>query len=157
MKVLNLNVVSMFALTRACTPLLEKAANGNLAPAHVINIGSVAGAEFSEPQSITPSYSASKAAVGALTRYLAAKLVGKHINVNCIGPALFESKMTKYLLTDEQAIQKKHHEHPVGRMGNETDLAGLSLFLATKASAFVTGSTIYLDGGLVHIRGRSLI
>lgn len=150
-KVMNVNVASIFHLTRACTPLLEKAAKGNTDPAHVINIGSVAGS-VTGPGALAPSYEASKAAVDAVTRYLASTLIGKHINVNCIGPAVFESKMTQHMFKSEESTAQRVRLHPIGRIGNSTDIAGLSIFLATKASAFITGSTIYLDGGMMNVR-----
>eukprot|EP00808_Paulinella_micropora_P022596 g69243.t1 len=150
-RVMNLNVYCVFHLTRACLPLLKKAAKSSLEPAHVINLGSIA-AEVTYPGSVTPSYEASKAAVHHLTRYLASQLVNDHINVNCIAPAIFASKMTQFMLNDQAANEAADTRHPVGRIGQETDMAGAALFLATKASAFTTGSVLYVDGGKVAIR-----
>jgi len=62
------------------------------------------------------------------------------ITVNCIGPALFPSGMTKYALGSEEIREMAAHHHPVGRYGCEEDMAGTALFLASPASSFINGS-----------------
>jgi NAD(P)-dependent dehydrogenase (short-subunit alcohol dehydrogenase family) len=153
-KLYNLNVTSIFQMSRAFTPLLKKASKGNLEPAHIINVSSVAGNnDSSSPKDVAPSYAASKAAANKVTQILAAYLVKDHINVNCIAPAVFPSDMTyKYQLKSTDLAKMTDKMHPVGRIGNASDMAGLTLFLSTKASAFVTGSIIKLDGGSSSIR-----
>ncbi len=155
-KVFRLNVTSIFNLTRAFRPLLRRASRGNLNPSHVINVSSVAGnldSSFSFDNA--PSYAASKAAANRITQSLAAYLVEDAINVNCIAPAVFPSKMTySYQLRTEAGAAASRESHPVGRFGNAKDMAGLTLFLSSKASAFVTGSIIKLDGGMSAIRTR---
>ena len=155
-KLFKLNVAAIFNLTRAFRPLLKRASRGNLDPSHVINVSSVAGNLGSSlPLDNAPSYAASKAAVNRLTQSLAAYLVEDSINVNCIAPAVFPSKMTyAYHLRTEAGAAASHASHPVGRFGNAHDIAGLTLFLSSKASAFVTGSIIKLDGGMSAIRTR---
>eukprot|EP00732_Lithocolla_globosa_P006103 Lithocolla_globosa_v1_NODE_6844_length_1028_cov_17.869476.p1 type:complete len:287 gc:universal NODE_6844_length_1028_cov_17.869476:956-96(-) len=155
-KTFNLNVTALFQLTRAFVPLLKKASNGNLDPSHVINVSSVGGnLDSSSRLDNAPSYAASKAAANKVTQSLAAYLVEDHINVNCIAPAVFPSKMTyNYQLKSDDLAKLTESGHPVGRYGNESDMAGLTIFLSTKASAFVTGSIIKLDGGTTAIRGR---
>lgn len=153
-RIMTLNVASVFNMTRACTPLLSKGSKGNLEPSHVINITSVAGDPSSAPENdIAPSYSASKAAANKLTRTLAGYLNKYNICVNAIAPAVFPSRMTHdFMLSDEDRSAMTAKTHPVGRVGNEQDMAGAALFLASKASAFVTGSVLNLDGGSVAIR-----
>lgn len=155
-KIFNLNVTTLFQLSRAFVPLLKKASKGNLDPSHIINVSSVAGnMNSSSVYDNAPSYSASKAAANKVTQTLAAYLVKDHINVNCIAPAVFPSKMTyNYQLKTKQGIEMSNNAHPVGRFGNESDMAGLTIFLSTKASAFVTGSIIRLDGGMSAIRSN---
>eukprot|EP00949_MAST-11_sp_MAST-11-sp1_P000947 g947.t1 len=152
-KVFTLNVATVFNLTRAFIPLLKRASRGNTDPSHVINIGSVAGNPTSaQVMDVAPSYAASKAAVNKVTQILAANLVKDHINVNCIAPAVFPSKMTyKHYLKSAETTEMAISMHPVGRVGSGEDMAGMVLFLASQASAFVTGSTLYLDGGLTAI------
>lgn len=149
----DLNVKAVFEMTRACIPLLKRGSGGSHNPASVINIGSVAGV-VAAPATVafTPAYDASKAAVDQLTRNLAAQLFPSAITVNCLAPALFPSKMTSFMLQHDAAKEIAAASHPVGRVGTEADMAGAALFLASKASAFITGSTIYLDGGMVHVR-----
>lgn len=153
---MTLNVTAVFNLTRAFVPLLEAGSGGNTDPAHVVNISSVAGTSDSAQQwDNAPSYAASKAAVNKVTQLLAGYLVELAICVNAIAPAVFPSKMTfDYQLRDSATAEIADEMHPVGRVGNETDMAGLALFLSSKASAFVTGSVINLDGGFVGIRSR---
>jgi len=153
-KVMSLNVSSVFNLTRACYDLLKKGSGGNMDPAHVITIGSTAGHPQAHVFDNAPSYTASKAAAAQVTRWLAAKFCRDGINVNCIQPAVFPSKMTfDYQLSSDQGTEMTKMTHPVGRYGNENDMVGLAIFLSSRASAFVTGSAICCDGGVSHIMG----
>mmetsp|Transcript_23141 Transcript_23141/g.53029 ORF Transcript_23141/g.53029 Transcript_23141/m.53029 type:complete len:298 (-) Transcript_23141:2-895(-) len=153
-KIMSLNVASIFNLTRACHAMLQKGSNGSMDPAHVINIGSVAGHPQASPFDNAPSYHASKAAAAQVTRWLAARLCREGICVNCIQPAVFPSKMTfDFQLKTEKGDEMAMRTHPVGRYGHENDMAGLAIFLSSRASAFVTGSAISCDGGMAHIQG----
>ena len=99
----------------------------------------------------TYAYSASKAAVTHLTRHLAADLASDHINVNAIAPGLFPSKMTAGLISqfEEQMLAKI----PLNRMGEAADMAGVAVYLASRASSYVVGQTIVVDGGLIAAAG----
>jgi len=143
-KVMDLNVKSVFFMTRELLPLLENAASDE-DPARVINIGSING--ISAPFLPNFSYAASKAAVHHLTRTLALHLGPRKITVNAIAPGPFESKMTKWLLDNYQ----EHLEEacPLGRIGAPPDIAGAAIYLASRAAAFVNGAVIPVDGGLV--------
>jgi len=157
-KLMALNVASIFNLTRACAPLLRKASGGSMDPAHVINVGSVAGHPSAHALDNAPAYHASKAAAAQVTRWLSAKFCREGIVVNCIQPAVFPSKMTfDYQLATEDSANMSNQMHPVGRVGHENDMAGMALFLASRASAFVTGSAICLDGGMAHIQGAHML
>lgn len=154
-KIMTLNVASVFNLTRACHDLLKAGSNGNMDPSHVITIGSVAGEPRANYFDNAPSYHASKAAASQVTRWLAARFCRDGICVNCIQPAVFPSKMTyDYQLKDEKGDKFAKMGHPVGRYGHEDDMAGLAIFLSSRASAFVTGETISCDGGTAHISGH---
>jgi NAD(P)-dependent dehydrogenase (short-subunit alcohol dehydrogenase family) len=142
-KVVRTNLDAVFFLTRDCLPLLQKAATRE-STSRVINIGSVDG--IGVPFVDTFAYSASKAAVHHLTRVLARRLAGRHINVNAIAPGPFESKMTEWLLDTYQAQLEK--ECPLGRIGDPSDMAGVAIFLASRAGAYVNGAIIPIDGGL---------
>ena len=142
-KVLALNVKAIFHLTRAMLPLLEKAARAD-DPARVINIGSIDGLRV--PLLHTYSYSASKAAVHHLTRVLAIELAPKHLTVNAVAPGPFESKMMAETLRNfGDAIKASV---PLGRIGAPEDMAGVAIYLASRAGAYVTGQVIPVDGGI---------
>jgi len=146
-KVLALNVKSVFHLTRACLPLLEKAATPE-DPARVINIGSIDGIQV--PMLDTFSYSASKAAVHHLTRVLAKKLADRNLTVNAVAPGPFESKMMAATL--ESFGDAIAASAPLKRIGTPEDMAGVAIYLASRAGAYVTGAIIPVDGGISTTR-----
>jgi NAD(P)-dependent dehydrogenase (short-subunit alcohol dehydrogenase family) len=143
-KVLHTNVEGVFHLTVALLDPLRAAASED-EPARVINIGSIDG--LRTPSVENYSYSASKAAVHMLTRHLAKRLAGERITVNAIAPGPFESKMMS-VLEDPEVRAAIEAEVPLGRIGRPDDVAGLTLFLASRAGAYLTGAVIPLDGGI---------
>jgi len=142
-KVLALNVKSIFHLTRAMLPLLAQASRPG-DPARVINIGSIDGIRV--PLLETYAYSASKAAVHHLTRVLAQQLARRGITVNAVAPGPFESKMMAATL--ERFRDAIVSNCPLGRIGEPEDMAGVAIYLASRAGAYVTGAVIPVDGGL---------
>lgn len=147
-RVFDVNVKGVFLLTRALVPMLEAAATEQ-DPARVVNTGSVDGFHTPEKGRNNFSYSASKAAVHMLTKHLATELAPK-ILVNAIAPGLFPSRMTKVLLAaGEEAVGAAL---PLGRVGAPDDMAGIAVFLASRASAYITGAIIPVDGGVSTIR-----
>ena len=142
-RVLDLNVKGVFFLTRACTPLLEKAASDDH-PARVINIGSIDGIKV--PMLDTWAYSSSKAAVHMLTRHLAKSLAPRRITVNAIAPGPFESQMMAATL--ERFGDMLAKTNPLGRIGRPEDMAGVAIYLASRAASYVTGTVIPVDGGI---------
>jgi len=142
-KVLGLNLKAPFFLTRALVPNLVAAATPD-DPARVINIGSIDGIQV--PGFPTYAYSASKAAVHQLSRVLARELGPRHITVNAVAPGPFESKMmAQTLATFGDAIAAAS---PLGRIGRPDDMAGVAIYLASRAGAYVTGAVIPVDGGI---------
>ncbi|HKP55728.1 MAG TPA: SDR family oxidoreductase [Polyangiales bacterium] len=142
-KVMDVNLKSVFFLTRELLPAL-RAAGTKEDPARVINIGSIDGLHV--PGLETYAYSSSKAAVHHLTRVLARRLAGEHVNVNAVAPGPFESKMMAATLKNfGDAIARAV---PRGRIGEPEDMAGVAIYLASRASAYVTGTVIAVDGGL---------
>ena len=146
-KTMTLNVKSMFYLTQQLLPALESAATPE-DPSRVINVGSING--ITHPHMQNYAYSASKAAVHQLTRHLGAELSPRHVNVNAIAPGFFPSKMTSHLLDHADELGKTF---PCGRLGNAEDAAGTAIYLSSRASAWVTGHTLVLDGGAVANAG----
>jgi NAD(P)-dependent dehydrogenase (short-subunit alcohol dehydrogenase family) len=142
-RVLDLNVKAIFHLTRALTPELAKAATP-ADPSRVINIGSIDGIKV--PSLETWAYSASKSAVHMLTRHLAKTLAPKKITVNAIAPGPFESKMMAATL--EQFGEMIAKTNPLGRIGQPDDMAGIAIYLASRAGSYVTGAVIPVDGGI---------
>jgi 2-deoxy-D-gluconate 3-dehydrogenase len=110
----------------------------------VINIGSMNG--ITHPHMDNYSYSASKAAVHHLTRHLGADLAPQHVNVNAIAPGQFPSKMTAHWAAEEEQMPSTY---PRRRIGDAEDAAGTAIYLCSRASAWVAGHTISLDGGAV--------
>jgi NAD(P)-dependent dehydrogenase (short-subunit alcohol dehydrogenase family) len=144
-KVIHTNVEGIFHLTVGLLPALRESAAAE-DPARVINIGSIDG--LRTPSVENYSYSASKAAVHMLTRHLAKRLASEQITVNAIAPGPFESKMMAWALDDPQLRKGIEDEVPLGRIGRPDDAAGLTLFLASRAGAYLTGTVIPLDGGI---------
>jgi NAD(P)-dependent dehydrogenase (short-subunit alcohol dehydrogenase family) len=141
-KVLAVNVKGVFHLTRALTPLLEAGARPG-DPGRVINIGSIDGLRV--PPLDTYAYSASKAAVHHLTRTLARRLAPK-ITVNAVAPGPFESKMMAETLKRFKDVIIA--QCPMGRIGEPDDMAGVVIYLASRAGAYVTGTLAVVDGGI---------
>jgi NAD(P)-dependent dehydrogenase (short-subunit alcohol dehydrogenase family) len=142
-KVVDLNLKSPFFLTRAFLPMLEAAGTQD-DPARVINIGSIDGLHV--PSLPTYAYSASKAGLHHLTRVLARELGPRQITVNAVAPGPFESKMMAATLeTFGDAIAAAA---PLRRIGRPDDMAGVAVYLASRAGAYVTGAVIPVDGGL---------
>ena len=146
-KVMDLNVKSLFFLTQKLLPALRASAEiGD--PARVVNIASVNG--ITHPHMNNYSYSASKAAVIHLTRHLAGDLGPEGINVNGIAPGYFPSKMTRHLQGIEAGIADGT---PTRSIGTAEDAAGTAIYLCSRASNYINGHTIVMDGGVVAYAG----
>jgi NAD(P)-dependent dehydrogenase (short-subunit alcohol dehydrogenase family) len=138
-KVIDLNLKSVFFLSQRLVKLLEAAASAEDC-ARIINIGSIDGLHVSGIE--TYSYAASKAGVMHMTRMMAKYLAPRKIAVNAIAPGFFPSNMTATL--PFEAIAKAT---PLKRAGRPEDMAGVALYLSSKASGFVCGAVIPVDGG----------
>ena len=144
-KVMDINLKGVFFLTQQLLGPLRKAGSAE-DPARVINIASIDGYHNNSIE--TYSYAASKAGVIHLTRHLARNLVKDHIAVNGIAPGPFESQMMAYTL--ENFGDRIRESNPRGRIGVPEDMAGAAIFLASRASAYIVGETIKVDGGIVN-------
>ncbi|KAI8806703.1 rhamnolipids biosynthesis 3-oxoacyl-reductase [Cladochytrium replicatum] len=141
-----------FYLTTSLIPLLEAAGKTDkMDPARVINVSSIAGSMAIAETPVAAegsgiwSYNASKAALNHLTRGLAYSLAGRSITVNAIAPGTFPSNMTRFGLENNGDLLAAFS--PTGRIGAASDMAGLAIFLFSKASAHITGAVITIDGG----------
>jgi 2-deoxy-D-gluconate 3-dehydrogenase len=152
-KVMDTNVKAVFFLTQKLLPLLRAAASTQ-SPARVINIGSIDGIKSSVFDAF--SYGASKAAVHHLTRFLAAHLTKERILFNSIAPGPFPTWMLstgvgfrgKTEGVDWEAVGQ---HNPSRRVGTPQDIAGLAIFLSSRAGEYVVGQTIACDGGVVGV------
>lgn len=150
-KVMNINVKSLFFMTQKFTNLLK--ANASIDdPSRVINIASIDGMGISASE--TYSYSSSKAAVIHLTRHLSRKLVSQNINVNAIAPGPYPSQMLGAALNHDYTAAAA--ANPRKRVGTPEDIAGLAIFLSSRAGAYTVGETITSDGGIVKTAGHNL-
>ena len=144
-RVIDVNVKAPFFLTRALFPLLEAAASDD-DPARVINIGSIDGLHVN-PMPHYP-YSASKAGIHHLTRVLAREFGQKRITVNAVAPGPFESKMMAFALENPDSRAAIAAGNPLGRIGRPDDMAGIAIFLSSRAGSYVNGAVIPVDGGI---------
>ena len=150
-KVMDTNVKGVFFLTQKLLPLLRASATHE-DPARVINIGSVDG--IKTPGFDNFSYGPSKAAVHHMTRVLGAHLVKENIVMNAIAPGPFPTWMLSAGVGFGGRVEGEDWEsvgrrNPRGRVGTPEDIAGLAIFLSSRAGAYTVGETITCDGGAV--------
>ncbi len=156
-KVMDTNVKGVFFLTQRLLPLLEKNATPE-DPSRVINIGSIDG--LSSPTWDTFSYSTSKAAVHHLTRHLATHLVRRNIVCNAIAPGPYPTWMLSTGVGTGGDVEGTDWDlvgrgNPRGRVGTPEDIAGLCIFLSSRAGAYTVGEVITTDGGQL-VAGRGI-
>lgn len=139
-QVLEVNLTSAFLCCRAVYPHLKRAGGGK-----IINIGSMTsifGASFA------PAYSASKGGIVQLTRSLASAWAPDRIQVNAILPGFIDTDLTRTAREEVEGLnQRVLARTPAGRWGTPDDFAGITVFLASQASDFLTGTAIPVDGG----------
>jgi NAD(P)-dependent dehydrogenase (short-subunit alcohol dehydrogenase family) len=145
-KVMDLNVKTPFFLTQAMYPLLKAGASSH--PAKVINIASIDGISVNPWE--TYSYAASKAGLIHLTKRMALRLAQDGIVVSAIAPGPFASDMNKQARDHADEVAQRV---PAGRIGEEDDMAGAAVFLASRAGDYVVGETLVVDGGVTLARG----
>lgn len=144
-KVLKLNVLAPFEVTKALLPALRKA--GTAAdPARVINIASIDG--FKLPAWESYPYSATKSGIIHMGRHMGKFLAKEHISVNTIAPGFFQSKMTATVVDFDSQEDLDAIASPLGgRTGGVDDIAGAVIYLSSRAGAWLTGITIPVAGG----------
>ena len=140
-RILDINATGTFLCCQAAGAHMAQAGGGS-----IVNLSSVRGrygATFGQAE-----YSASKGAVDALTRSLAAQWAQLGIRVNAVAPTFVETDLTRSVLADEQFAAGLRASIPMGRWGETEDVVGPVLFFASTAARFVTGQILYVDGGL---------
>ena len=136
--VIDTNLTAAFRLSRACMRGMMKAKWGR-----VINISSVVASSGNAGQA---NYAAAKAGLEGMTRALARELGSRNITVNCVAPGFVDTDMTRALT--QQQTQALLGQIALGRLGQTAEVAGAVLFLASAAGAYVTGSTLHVNGGM---------
>jgi 3-oxoacyl-[acyl-carrier protein] reductase len=136
--VIDTNLKSVFRLCRAVTRGMMKARDGR-----IINLSSVVGYAGNAGQA---NYCASKAGVAGLSRALARELGSRNITVNCVAPGFIDTDMTRVLEEKQRAALVANV--PLGRLGQPEDVAAAVAFLASPGGAYISGTTIHVNGGM---------
>jgi 3-oxoacyl-[acyl-carrier protein] reductase len=136
--VLDTNLKAVFRLSKAVMRGMMKARQGR-----IINVTSVVGHSGNPGQA---NYCAAKAGVAGMSRSLARELGSRNITVNCVAPGLIDTDMTKAL--DDKQRESLIGSIPLGRLGRPEDVAAAVAFLAAPGAAYVTGTTIHVNGGM---------
>jgi 3-oxoacyl-[acyl-carrier protein] reductase len=138
-EVMQVNLKSVFNLTKAVIKPMLKARSGS-----IINMSSVVGVKGNAGQA---NYAASKAGIIGFTKSVAAELGSRNIRCNAIAPGFIETEMTAAL--DEKVVQEWRNAIPLKRGGSTKDVAQATLFLASDMSAYITGQTLHVCGGML--------
>ena len=138
-EIIRVNLKSVFNLTKAVIKPMLKARSGS-----IINMSSVVGVKGNAGQA---NYAASKAGIIGFTKSVAAELGSRNIRCNSIAPGFIETEMTAAL--DEKTVQEWRNAIPLKRGGSTEDVANATLFLASDMSAYITGQTLHVCGGML--------
>ena len=138
-KVIAINLKSVFNLTKAVIRPMIKQRKGS-----IINMSSVVGVKGNAGQA---NYAASKAGILGFTKSVALELGSRNIRCNAIAPGFIETEMTAKL--NQKTVDEWRKSIPLKRGGNPEDIANACMFLATDMSAYITGQTINVDGGML--------
>jgi 3-oxoacyl-[acyl-carrier protein] reductase len=139
--VLNINLSTVFRLSRACLKGMMKARWGR-----IISISSVVGAKGNPGQA---NYAASKAGLVGMTKSLAAEVASRGITANCVAPGFITTAMTDAL--DENIKARLLENIPCGRFGSSEDVAAAVVYLASNEASYVTGETLHVNGGMAMV------
>lgn len=151
-EVLQVNLTTPFQLSRdvgahmlSLEPLPESGAGGGLGRrGSIVNFASLL--TFQGGLTV-PAYAASKGGVGQFTKSLANEWTSRGVNVNAIAPGYIATDMNEAILKDEERLASINARIPAGRWGGPGDFVGATVFLASRASAYVAGHTLVVDGG----------
>lgn len=137
--VINTNLKGYFLVAQAVVPQMIECGYGK-----VINMSSILGT-VALPNQV--AYASSKGGVDQMTKVMALEWAKQGVRVNAIGPTYFETELVAQLRNDPERFNFINERTPMGRWGYPSELEGIVIFLAAPASDFITGQTIYIDGG----------
>jgi 3-oxoacyl-[acyl-carrier protein] reductase len=140
-KVLDVDLGAPFRLSRAALKFMMRRKSGR-----IINIGSIVGATGNPGQA---NYCAAKAGLSGLTKSLAQEIASRNITVNLIAPGFIETPMTDALNDAQKAALSE--KIPLGRLGAPSDIAAAVVYLASDEAAWITGTTLHINGGMAMI------
>lgn len=143
-KVLGINLKGSFLMLQACARHMVKQAEAGRKPGAIINMSSV-NDTLAIPTIV--SYCMSKGGVSQLTRAASIYLAPYGIRVNALGPGSIRTDMYKGVVADPAAVKRVMSRTPMGRPGEPSEVASIAAFLASDDASYVTGETIYVDGG----------
>lgn len=138
-RIVGVNLKGAFLVSQAAAREMVKKESGS-----IINIASVTALMAIGNQA---AYVASKAGVNGLTKSMAIGLAHRGVRVNAIGPGSIETDLAAVVISDAESLARVMARTPLHRMGQPEDIAGTALFLASDDSSYITGQTIYVDGG----------
>jgi NAD(P)-dependent dehydrogenase (short-subunit alcohol dehydrogenase family) len=137
--IINTNLKGYFLVAQAVVPQMLERGYGK-----VINISSILGTVALQNQ---VAYASSKGGVNQMTKVMAVEWAREGVRVNAIGPTYFETDLVAPIRNDPERFNFINERTPMGRWGYLPELEGIVIFLASPASDFITGQTIYIDGG----------
>ncbi len=139
-RVLRVNLKGVFLTGQAAARQMVAQGSGGA----IVNMSSVNA--VMAIQKIAP-YVVSKGGINQLTKVMSLELVGNGIRVNAIGPGSIATNLVKSVMTDDAARRRIMSRTPMGRLGAPDEVAAVAVFLASDESSYITGQTIYIDGG----------
>ncbi|MDH3677479.1 MAG: SDR family oxidoreductase [Nitrosopumilus sp.] len=146
-KLIDVNLFGVFHMTKAILAKMSDVKSGA-----IVNIGSISG-ERAIPRVHLAAYSSTKAAISMFTKAIAVEYARRHIRCNSVNPGIINSGMIKPYLDDPQARKVIEERIPLVRIGEPTDVANATLFLASDEANWITGTILNVDGGKTASEG----
>ena len=143
-KIMDVNFMGAFLCIKAVLPIMTEKMSGK-----IVNVTSIMSVIAGKGQA---AYNASKGALKMLTQSMSVDLGCYGINVNAVGPGMTRTTLTKQLFSNKDMVKWFEEKIPLGRLGNPEDIAPAILFLASDEAKYITGETIFVDGGMIATR-----